>query len=70
MHTRTYSVEVKCRRTMMAASSITSSVMIFPTFTHSDVKEVMFSHWLLFLSLARGHTTGYKKLLDQGKHIK
>ena len=28
---RTYSVEVKCRRTMMAASSITSSVMIFFT---------------------------------------
>ena len=31
-----YSVEVKCRRTMMAASSITSSVMIF--FTSSSLE--------------------------------
>ena len=42
IQTRTYSVEVKCRRTMMAASSITSSVMIFPTFDLHAVRSRLY----------------------------
>ena len=45
LQTRTYSVEVKCRRTMMAASSITSSVMIF--FTSSLEAPRSYLHGIL-----------------------
>ena len=43
IQTRAYSVEVKCRRTMMAANSITSSVvMIFPTLDLHAVRSRLY----------------------------